>query len=180
MLWRRLDSPGHDVCRLEQEAEGWCLQGTAVFHHDAGPACIAYAVRCDDRWETLSGQVRGSIGKREIGYAIGRQDRVWTLNDRAVAGLEHLVDLDLGFTPATNFQQLQRVPIAQGEAVHLPVAWFDVDAGSLTELPQIYERRRENEFWYEAPSVGYAGLLALAPNGFIRHYPNLWEAELAL
>ena len=128
----------------------------------------------------MSGQVEGIIGKREIAYAIARQDGVWSLNDRAVVGLEHLVDLDLGFTPATNFQPLQRVPMAQGEAVHLPVAWFDVDAGTLTELPQVYERRRENEFWYEAPSVGYAGLLELAPNGFIRRYPNLWEAELAL
>ena len=44
----------------------------------------------------------------------------------------------------------------------------------MTELPQTYQRRGPNAFWYRAPSVGYEGLLELAPNGFIRNYPNLW------
>jgi hypothetical protein len=91
--------------------------------------------------------------------------------------MDHLLDLDLGFTPATNLQQLRRVGIAENATVHLPVAWLDVDAGTLTELPQIYERRGEGALWYRAPSVRYEGLLELAPNGFIRRYPNLWEAQ---
>ncbi|MGH7340217.1 MAG: putative glycolipid-binding domain-containing protein [Candidatus Rokuibacteriota bacterium] len=178
-LWRRIDTPGHEACRLEQNGSGWCLQGTAVFRHEVGPASLAYAVRCDARWETLSGQVRGFLGERPIDYAVSRGGSVWTLNGSAVPGLDHLVDLDLGFTPATNLQQLQRVPIARGEQVELPVAWLDVDAGTLTELPQTYERRGETTFWYTAPSLGYEGLLELAPNGFIRRYPDLWEVEPA-
>jgi uncharacterized protein len=77
-------------------------------------------------------------------------------------------------------QQLRRVAIAENETVRLPVAWFDVDAGTLTELPQIYERRGPAAFWYQAPSFGYEGLLELAPNGFIKSYPNLWEAACSL
>jgi hypothetical protein len=68
-------------------------------------------------------------------------------------GLDHLHDLDLSFTPATNLQQLQRVTIANDEAIQLPVAWLDVDAGTLTELPQIYVRRDEATFWYQAPTL---------------------------
>ena len=55
--------------------------------------------------------------------------------------------------------------------------WLDADAGTLSELPQIYERRSQDALWYQAPSFGYEGLLELAPNGFIRSYPGLWEAE---
>jgi len=66
------------------------------------------------------------------------------------------------------------------ETVELPVAWLDIETGRLTELPQIYERRSETTFWYQAPSVEYRGLLELAPNGFIRRYPGLWEAETGL
>jgi hypothetical protein len=176
-FWRRLDTPGHEACRLERNITGWRLEGTTVFRHETGPASIVYSVDCGVGWETLSGQVSGRLGERRIDYAITRRDRVWMMNDSPIPGLEHLVDLDLNFTPATNLLQLRRVPIGQGEAVHLPVAWFDVDAGTLTELPQRYERRGELAFWYEAPSVGYKGLLELAPNGFIQHYPDLWEAE---
>jgi len=177
MLWRRLDAPGHDACRLEQNDLGWSLEGAAVFRHPSGPASIAYSVQCDREWRTLSGWVRGALGRRAIDYRVAYRDTSWLLNDAPVPGLEALVDLDLGFTPATNLQQLRRVSIGQDEALELPVAWLDVEAGALTELPQLYTRRSEAAFWYEAPSVGYQGLLELAPNGFIKSYPNLWEAE---
>jgi uncharacterized protein len=176
-LWRRLDTPGHEVCRLEQSGTGWRLEGTAVFRHEAGPASIVYSVDCNAGWESLSAEIHGMLGQRRIDYSVARRGRVWTVNGVPRPGLEHLVDLDLGFTPATNLLALRRVSIDQREAVQLPAAWFDVDAGTLTELPQTYERRGELAFWYEAPSVGYSGLLELAPNGFIRSYPGLWEAE---
>jgi hypothetical protein len=176
-LWRRLDTPGHDACWLEQGGAGWKLEGTAVFLHTSGPASIAYSVDGGIGWETVSSQIHGVIGQRRIDFAIARRARIWMLNGNPLPGLEHLVDLDLGFTPATNFLPLRRVAIEDGQAVQLPAAWFDVDAASLTELPQTYERRGELAFWYEAPSVGYSGLLELAPNGFIRRYPGLWESE---
>lgn len=180
MLWRRFDTPGHEACRLENNGTGWNLLGTAIFRHKAGPANISYSVQCDVHWATLSGQVRGLIGKQQIDYVVTRNEKLWTLNNVEILGLEHIVDLDLGFTPATNLQQLRRVSIMQDEAVQLPVAWLDVDAGTLTELPQTYQRRSERTFWYSAPSVGYEGLIEVAPNGFIRRYPRLWEAEQEL
>jgi hypothetical protein len=177
MLWRRIDVPGHDACRLEQRTDGWCLEGASIFRHRNGPAHIAYSIQCDPNWQTLSGQIRGFVGELTVQCAVVRNRGLWTFNGSPVAGMGHLFDLDLGFTPATNLQQLRRVSIAENQTVHLPVAWLDLDAGTLTELPQIYERRGPGAFWYQAPSLGYEGLLELEPNGFIRSYPNLWEAE---
>ncbi len=177
MLWRRIDVPGHDACRLERAHDGWRLEGAAVFRGKEGPTFLAYSVQCDALWRTVSGRVGGFVGERAVDFAVARRGSDWTLDGVLVPGLDHLVDLDLSFTPATNLLQLRRVPILANESVPLPVAWFDVDAGTLTELPQTYERRGPNAFWYRAPSVDYEGLLELAPNGFIRNYPNLWAAE---
>src|ERR1700733_9285614 len=180
MLWRRVNAPGHDACRLEQGIDRWKLEGAAIFRHEDGPANISYSVQCDVDWQTLSGRIRGFVGQRSVHYTVVRSGGLWTLNDAPVPSLRHLLDLDLGFTPATNLQQLRRVSIVANETVHLPVAWLDVDAGTLSELPQIYERRGQAAFWYQAPSFGYEGLLELAPNGFIRSYPGLWEAEVSI
>ena len=180
MLWRRLDSPGHDACSLERHSAGWNLQGVATFRHRSGPARIIYSVQCDREWQTVSGQVRGVLGKHSIDFVVTRHRTAWMLNGSVVPNLGHLIDLDFNFTPATNLQQLRRVSMGINESVLLPVAWFNVDVGTLTELPQVYERRGDNVFSYSAPSVGYEGMLELSPNGFIRHYPNLWEAESEL
>ena len=101
----------------------------------------------------------------------------WRLNGEAVGGLDGCLDLDLGFTPATNFLQLQRCGLGIGETASFPVAWLDVPGASLAELPQRYERRTAATYWYESPQGGYSALLELADSGFVRTYPGLWAME---
>jgi hypothetical protein len=67
--------------------------------------------------------------------------------------------------------------LAEGQAAEAPAAWLDVSAGTLQVLPQRYERRTAATYWYEAPTVGYAGMLEVTPIGFTRRYPGLWEME---
>lgn len=176
-IWRRLDVPGHDVCWLHRHNDGWTLQGSAIYCHETGPACLHYRTTSNFAWETVSGEVYGRLGDREISYQAARAGTEWTLNGVAIPELRSFLDLDFGFTPATNYQQLQRIGIALHQSAEIVVAWLDVDAGTLTALPQRYERLSASTYRYEAPTFEYEGLLKLAPNGFIQHYPGLWAAE---
>lgn len=136
---------------------------------------MAYQVETDAGWETKRGIIAGFRGDKAVRHEIRRDDRGWRLNGLAIEGLERLVDLDFGFTPATNVLQLARIALKVGQKAEVPVAWFDLDSASLIELPQIYERRDEASYWYEAPTVLYRALLEIAPGGFVRSYPGLWR-----
>jgi len=177
MLWRRIDTPGHDACRLEKTPFGWSLHGAAVFRMAGEAANLSYSVNCDGDWKTVSGRIAGAVGERAVDDLIVRENGGWRLNGDPAPGLEGLDDLDLSFTPATNVLQLRRVELPTGRRIRLPAAWFDLETRRLSELEQIYERRDALSLSYRAPGVGYEGLLELAPNGFIRRYPGLWEAE---
>ncbi len=173
--WMRLDRPGRDAALLRPYGGGWLLQGAAAFDHDGAPVAVAYQVVVDARHETKRGTISGFLGDKTIQHEIRRDDEGWRLNGAEVAGLGPLVDLDYGFTPATNVLQLSRIGLKPGQSAEVPVVWFDLDSASLTELPQKYERRSEASYWYEAPSVPYQGVLEIAPNGFVRSYPDLWR-----
>jgi len=178
VFWRRLDVPGHDMAVLSATATGgWLLQGHAVFSEAGVPTGLRYEVELDTRWHSRAGRVQGFVGSRGFDHVIRRHDEGWSLDGSLVPHLGHLVDLDFGFTPATNMQQLRRVPIDIGQGVHLPAVWFDVDAGTLTELPQFYRRESETTYWYESPTAAFEGLIELAPSGFARLYSTLWEEE---
>lgn len=178
ILWQRLDTPGHDTCTLERNDTGWNLCGSAVFRHDGAPARLTYEVGCDAAWRTLHGHVEGTLGDRRVAFRITRTNAdVWKLNDLVIPHLEDSVDLDLGFTPATNLLPLRRLDLAVGQSADAPAAWLDVSAGTLTLLIQRYERRSIATYWYEAPTVHYAALLEVASTGFVLRYPGLWEAE---
>jgi hypothetical protein len=178
MLWRRLDTPGHDACRLERNGEYWQIDGAAAFRGEGGRiAQVHYRVRCDKSWHTQWGTVRGWAGSEAIELSIVRDPHGgWKLNDEVAVGLGHCVDLDLGFTPATNLLQLRRLHLSPGEAADAPVAWLDLDTCALSEVPQRYERRNEGDYWYTSPRFGYAAMLGVTPEGFVHRYPELWEA----
>jgi hypothetical protein len=178
VLWRRIDPPGHDACRLARLEAGHLLEGVAAFAAERGPAAFAYRILCGSDWRAESGEVRGWIGGRELAFAVRRgTDGAWSLDGRAVPGLETCVDLDLGFTPSTNLTQMRRAALAVGQAADVPVAWLDVETGALDLLEQRYERRTETAYWYEAPRFGYRALLEVDAHGFVRRYPGLWDAE---
>ena len=174
-FWKRLDVSGHDAARIGTVSGGHVLEGTAVFRHEDGPASVSYRLDIAPDWSTRRGLVRGFAGERVFEHEIVRGAGGWTLDGAAQPGLAHLMDLDLGFTPATNLQQLRRVPLAVGEEAEIRVAWFDVGAARLVELPQSYRRLDESRYAYRGFS--YAATLEMAPSGFVRLYPQLWEME---
>ena len=179
-FWRRLDTPGHDACRVFRIADGLQLEGSAVFRHDGGAACIHYAVTCDADWRSRSGRVRGWIGDRDWDLRIDRAaSGAWLLNDVAatVPGLERCEDLDFGFTPATNLLQLRRSSLKIGGTAAVPAAWVDLPDAKLSFLPQRYRRDGEATYWYESPTASYEAQLEIASSGFVRVYPGLWVLE---
>jgi hypothetical protein len=145
---------------------------------DELPVAISYLVVCDAGWlsrrATLRGWRGGSEFKAEIRHTAQGE---WFLDGAPVAGLGDCVDLDLGFTPATNLIQVRRIALAVGDAADAPAAWLDLSTRHLERLEQRYERRGETTYWYEARRFEYAALLQVGSDGFIREYPGLWEAE---
>ena len=176
-FWRRLDTSGSDAAHLYQTRTGWRLAGTAVFLQDKEPARLDYTLELRANWTTERGVISGFVGGTMIDLTMVRDAAGWSINGTKKASLDHLQDLDLGFTPATNLPQLQCANLRIGEAADFAVAWWEPGTSELVELPQHYRRRSECIYWYESPSVHYSEELEVAPNGFIRSYPGLWVLE---
>lgn len=176
--WRRLEFPGHDAARLSRDGDGWRLTGAGASFTDAGPTALVYEVLCAADWTCRAARIHGFAGERTVDWRIQRSDGGWAFDGAPVPAVAHCVDLDFGFTPATNVTQIRRIALADGGRAQFDVAWLDVGSGALTALPQVYERRSATAYAYEAPTFGYTAVLQLlAPEGFVRTYPDLWEAE---
>ncbi|HEV7992876.1 MAG TPA: putative glycolipid-binding domain-containing protein [Gemmatimonadaceae bacterium] len=175
ILWRRLDAPGIDACRLDESDDGWALHGSAACSIDDAPTRLDYRVTCDHQWRTREGIVCGWVGTQLISLTITRaSDGRWRLGDSVIAELDGCADLDFGFSPATNLLQLRRIALVIGESADVPVAWLDVRSGTLSRLEQRYHRVSETEYAYEAPRFDYRATLEVNACGFALRYPGLW------
>lgn len=175
-FWRRLDAPGHDAAVLAPGDDGWTLTGFAAFR-EKGPTGLRYQVDLARDFSTRSARIDGFRNGEPLVHRFRRDGQGWFLDDRLMPGLDDLVHLDFGFTPSTNLQQLHHADLAVGEEAEIPAAWFDIGEEVLVRLPQHYRRLSEDRFHYASPTADYEAVLELAPNGFVRLYPHLWEME---
>lgn len=177
ILWRRLDTPGHDACALWKLDDGWRLAGTAVFMFEGRPCHLAYAVECDAAWRMCAADVTGWMGKENVTLSLHAADGHWQLNGADQPQVAGCVDADLGFTPATNLIALRRLALRIGEVADAPAAWLSFPELELILLRQRYYRLDEHRYAYQSPDVGYAGTLDVSEAGFVTIYPGLWELE---
>lgn len=179
-FWRRLDQPGHDCCRLFRLAGGWKLRGMAVFSESGQPCNFAYEVLVDLHWKTRSARLTGFCGKKEIDMRIRRTaDGNWRVGTEMQHAVADCIDIDLGFTPATNMLAIRRLNLSIGESAEAPAAWLALPSLTLKVLPQTYLRSAELEYEYEAPSVGYKERLQVSKLGAVERYPRLFEIASA-
>ena len=178
-VWQRIDRSGLDTCRLYRHPQGWSLQGTAVFV-EAGRACsFFYAVLADEHWVTRSATVEGHLGSRDTQLRVRRSATgLWRVGNETLPSLSNCLDIDLGFTPATNLLAIRRLALRVGQTAESPAAWLSSPSMRLKELPQTYARIARDLYSYEAPTVGYKGKLTVARNGTVIT-PGLFESPIA-
>ncbi len=179
ILWRRLDSPGHDCCGLWVFEDSRYLQGVAVFCSEGGPCKLEYRIDSDLSWHTRSVSVTGWTGKSPVSIEISAgPGGIWYMNGECqsseVAGL---VDVDLGFTPATNLVQLCRMTLEIGQEAEAPAVYLDFPSFTLCKLQQSYRRVAADKYEYRSPSFDYSAVLRVNEKGFVMDYPGLWEKE---
>ena len=118
----------------------------------------------------------GCIGRRAVALRIrattgGR----WKINGVDQPAIRGCIDLDLGFTPATNLLPLRRLALRTGQEAQAPAAYLPFPKTELVVLPQRYKRLSRTEYDYESPAFGYRATLRVTPQGAVANYPGLFE-----
>src|ERR1700704_1417703 len=110
VLWRRLDVPGHEACRLIALETGWKISGSAVFDYEQRACRMGYEISCDAQWRTLSAVVSGWVGEQDIEIEVSRvEPGLWRLNGREIQEVAGCIDVDLNFSPSTNTLPIRRL-----------------------------------------------------------------------
>ena len=180
MRWRRLDVPGREDARVERTASGWRLTGELDVEEAGVAARLHYVIECDTEWRTRSAAIEGQASGVPVRFALGADgEGNWTRDGAPVPELAGALDVDLGFTPATNTLPIRRLSLAVGESAPVRSAWLRFPELRLETLEQTYTRESEQSFRYRALVDGepFVARLDTDAYGRVLQYEGLWEAE---
>lgn len=182
MRWRRLDVPGHEEARIEQTADGWRLAGQLKAEEANVRAQLGYVIECELDWRTRRAVVSGSASGAPIRIELCADgEGHWTLNGAPLPLVEGALDVDLGFTPATNLLPIRRLDLPVGGRAEVRTAWVRFPELRVEALEQSYEREAARIFRYDALVDGerFQARLDTDELGRVLLYEGLWEAEVA-
>jgi uncharacterized protein len=188
LLWQRIDSPGCEWCALEQDPDGWRLQGVVLTEAATAPVLVHYAVALSTDWSTRMVEIamRSGAAPRPgtLKLTVAPEQR-WQIErkpapDTSVPqddppALHGLVDVDLGFSPVTNTLPIRRLDLAIGEAVELTAAWVRFPELTIEPLPQRYIRLAERRYRYESAGGAFVAEIEVDDLGLVTTYEGGWR-----
>ena len=180
LCWRRLDVPGREEARIERTATGWRLTGHLEVEEAGTRSRLAYVIDCERDWRTRRTSVTGTSADAPLRLEFTADGSGnWTLDGAPLPLVQGALDIDLGFTPATNLLPIRRLNLAIGGHAEVRTTWVRFPGLAVEVLEQSYQREAERVFRYEAlvDGVPFRGRLDTDEFGRVLRYEGLWEAE---
>jgi hypothetical protein len=178
ILWRRLDVPGHEWASLVRQDDDWVLSGTAILVHAERPCQLQYRVVCNRHWETVSSQIKGWTGGEPVDIRIDADaNRRWKFGGVAHPAVEGCIDVDLGFSPATNLLPIRRLGLEVGEEAAVTAAWLAFPNFEFQPLEQLYRRTGQRFYEYQSRGGKFVAELEVNAAGLVTRYGQFWQAE---
>jgi uncharacterized protein len=180
IVWRRIDHPGHEWCRITRHEKGATIQGVVVLQWGRLPCSLEYVIRCNTSWHTREVLITGNLNTRRIAVHI-RADtkRNWYYDGELTDSVRGCLDIDLGFSPSTNLLPIRRLGLVPGKPQEVTAAWVAFPSMKLQPLRQTYTRIDKERVRYESAGGRFTRDLRINRSGLVLDYPGLWQMEPA-
>ena len=178
VVWRNLNDPGTEYCRLFHTATGVRLEGHVIVALNHAPLDVQYQVACDMHWRTQAVTVEVSQGalSRRLQITVDH-DQTWWANGDEIERLRGCQDVDLAVTPSTNTLPIRRLDLPIGNTDDVVAAWVRFPELELEPLPQSYTRLAKTLYRYESDSGRFTTQLEVDELGLVVRYARGWQRE---
>ena len=164
-----------ESCRLSATSGLHLFEGTVLTIIEDQPAELRYDVIASPRFESHAARIRVQRGHDQRTVEMSRDgENHWAINGTVHPEFDGLVDLDLGFSPATNTLAIRRLNLGIGESAELTAVWLRFPGLDTRLLPQRYTRTGADTYRYESHNGEFTADLLVDEQGLVVNYDKYW------
>jgi hypothetical protein len=179
VLWHSNELASSEHCSISLTDDGTVFVGTAVLPVGDQAGQIQWTAHADAAGRTRSAQavITTPDGTRRLALAVDGQQR-WRLDNEPADHLAGALDVDFGWTPATNTLPIRRLGLAVGASSTITAAWVRFPELDVVASEQTYTRLADDR-WRYASGRFEAELEVDRATGVVRRYgEDLWRAAV--
>jgi hypothetical protein len=179
VLWHSDELASSEHCSISLTGEGTVFVGTAVLPVGDQPGQIQWTAEVDAAGRTRSAQaaIATPDASRRLALTVDDQQQ-WRLDGELADHLAGAIDVDFGWTPATNTLPIRRLGLAVGASSTIKAAWVRFPELDVVASEQTYTRLAEDS-WRYASGRFEAELEVDPATGVVRRYgTDLWRAAV--
>ncbi|EKE72224.1 putative glycolipid-binding domain-containing protein [Gallaecimonas xiamenensis] len=149
------------------------LDGTVLGLYEGRPFALDYEIRCFACWRTRQATVVPKGGDPVM--VTGDGEGNWLLNGEPQPQWQGCLDVDLGFTLATNMLPIKRLGLVVGDDRTVKVLWYRFPQGYFEVVEQNYAHLAPQLYRYTNKATGFTAELSIDDNGMVKDYGELWK-----
>jgi hypothetical protein len=176
VLWHCAALHSADYFVLDSDASGAWLHGDAVLSREHEPCRITYEIHVSPSWWTMSASALVTTPQIERRILLQAGTGAWLVDGEPAPHLAGCVDVDFGWTPATNTVAIRRLGLDVGGGATIQVVWVRFPELDIVAKSQTYTRLAPDRWRFQ--SGDYEAELVVAPKtGVVLEYgEDLWRA----
>jgi len=161
---------------LAAGADSYELAGTTLIMHDGVRVEIVYRVEVASDWSTRSATI--DIAARARNHRVEvPEPGIWLIDGEHRADLDGCIDIDLGWTPATNTIPIRRLELEGRDSATIRAAWLKWAELEFMASDQTYTKTGKATWRYA--SGNFSAELLVDDHGVVLRYgdPPIWREE---
>jgi len=175
VLWLSATLQSAEHCIVRPGSRHATVTSTTLLPYGDVPARLDYTIATSPLWETLEVSIELSAGEYRQTVSLDHTNDGWLVNGTPRADLDDCIDVDLGWTPATNMLPLRRAPINRLRSSLTTAAWVRFPELDVVPSDQKYTRLAGDRVRYQSSTL--EAELIVTPDGLVTTYGDgLWEA----
>ncbi len=175
VLWLSTELQSAEHCTIRTGPGSHEFESTALLVYRDVPARIDYTLSTNEALQRHRVRIEMTAGGQRRILSLDHSDNGWLVDGVPRADLEACMDIDLGWTPATNTLPLRRETIEIGQSIETLAAWVRFPELDVIASAQKYTRLAGNLVRYQ--SATFEAELVVSPDGIVTTYADsLWKA----
>jgi uncharacterized protein len=176
ILWKSEQYQSLENCVIKEIDGSLTVDSSISGLADKTNFSLEYAININSRWETTSFHLKILLPEKKEELEFIRHDNyTWNLNGNRIGELDNCIDIDISLTPFTNTLPIKRLNFDESNRNLIKVLYIDVLEREVKAVNQSYTKLSSTRYKFENVPNDFEAHIELDQNGFVEHYPGLFE-----